>query len=103
MEPSIMCNIDGREVAAFKHICKEEKVWGVFSIMKKYTISPSSNPWNTGITIKSSGEIVNYYRKMHPWIPVEPWVSWQPRGIRLRRLRRRGDAAHYLTVAYFRK
>jgi formamidase len=36
-------------------------------------LSPGANPWNTGITINSEGEIVNYYRKMHPWIPVEPW------------------------------
>lgn len=27
------------------------------------------------LVINSSGEIVNYYRKMHPWVPVEPWVS----------------------------
>ena len=23
--------------------------------------------------INKEGEVVNYYRKMHPWIPVEPW------------------------------
>lgn len=73
MEPSIMCTLDGPEVAAFKNVCKEEKVWGVFSIMEKNDISHDANPWNTGITINSSGELVNYYRKMHPWIPVEPW------------------------------
>jgi formamidase len=73
MDPSIMCTLDGLQVDAFKQVCKEEKVWGVFSIMEKNNISPSANPWNTGITINSSGELVNYYRKMHPWIPVEPW------------------------------
>ena len=73
MDPSIMCTLDGEEVAAFKQVCREEKVWGVFSIMEKNTISSSANPWNSGITINTSGEIVNYYRKMHPWIPVEPW------------------------------
>ena len=68
-----MCTLDGPQVAAFKQVCREEKVWGVFSIMEENDISPSANPWNTGITVNSSGELVNYYRKMHPWIPVEPW------------------------------
>jgi formamidase len=25
------------------------------------------------ITINAEGEIVNYYRKMHPWVHVKPW------------------------------
>ncbi|KAK9428201.1 carbon-nitrogen hydrolase [Lipomyces doorenjongii] len=73
MSASIMCTLSGPEVAAFKKVCKEEKVWGVFSIMEVNSISPDANPWNTGITINADGEIANYYRKMHPWIPVEPW------------------------------
>lgn len=73
MDPSIMCSLEGSEVAAFKEVCKEQEVWGTFSIMEKNSLSASANPWNTGITINSSGDIVNYYRKMHPWIPVEPW------------------------------
>jgi formamidase len=74
MDPSIMCTLDGPEVARFKNVCKQENVWGVFSIMEKNDISPSAYPWNSGITINSSGKVVNYYRKMHPWIPVEPWL-----------------------------
>lgn len=70
MDPSIMCTLDGPEIVAFKHVCKEESVWGVFSIMEKNELG---NPWNTGVTINSDGDVVNYYRKMHPWIPVEPW------------------------------
>ncbi|KKY16091.1 putative nitrilase family omega-amidase related [Phaeomoniella chlamydospora] len=66
----IICTLDGPEVAAFKAACAEEKVWGLFSIMEKNGLG---NPWNSGITINNSGEVVNYYRKMHPWIPVEPW------------------------------
>lgn len=73
MDPEIMCTMNGPEVAAFKGVCAEEKVWGIFSIMEKNTISVDANPWNVGITINSSGEVVNYYRKLHPWIPVEPW------------------------------
>ncbi|KAK5094431.1 hypothetical protein LTR24_003586 [Lithohypha guttulata] len=70
MDDEIMCTLDGPEVAAFKEVCKDEGVWGCFSIMEK---NPLGNPWNSGIVINASGELVNYYRKMHPWIPVEPW------------------------------
>lgn len=35
MNDEIMCTIDGPEVAAFKEICRKEKVWGCFSIMEK--------------------------------------------------------------------
>ncbi|KIW10753.1 hypothetical protein PV08_10052 [Exophiala spinifera] len=72
-DPDIMCTLDGPEVSAFKQVCAEEGVWGVFSIMEKNAISPGAYPWNVGLTINSSGDVVNYYRKMHPWIPVEPW------------------------------
>lgn len=72
-DAAIMCTLDGPEVAAFRQICVEEQVWGVFSIMERNEISPDAMPWNVGITINCSGEIVNYYRKMHPWVPVEPW------------------------------
>lgn len=68
----IMCTLDGAEVDAFKQACVEHKIWGCFSIMEKNKLGL---PWNTGLVINSSGEIVNYYRKMHPWVPVEPWVS----------------------------
>jgi formamidase len=71
--PSIMCDMDGPEVGAFRRVCAEEKVWGVFSIMEKNSLSPDANPWNVGITIDSDGTVVNYYRKLHPWVPVEPW------------------------------
>ncbi|CAK7237208.1 hypothetical protein SBRCBS47491_009899 [Sporothrix bragantina] len=71
-DPDIMCTMDGPEVAAFRAVCAEQKVWGVFSIMEKNTLKETS-PWNVGITIDSDGEVVDYYRKMHPWVPVEPW------------------------------
>ncbi|KAK0388617.1 hypothetical protein NLU13_4860 [Sarocladium strictum] len=70
-DPSIMCSMDGPEVAAFRRACVDEKVWGVFSIMEKN--HEGAMPWNVGITINHRGELVNYYRKMHPWVPVEPW------------------------------
>ena len=69
-DDSIMCTLDGPEVAAFKQACKSNQIWGCFSIMEKNELGM---PWNTGIVINSEGKLVNYYRKMHPWVPVEPW------------------------------
>jgi formamidase len=71
-DPEIMCTMDGPEVAAFRQVCADEKVWGVFSIMEKNELAPK-HPWNVGVSIDSTGEVVNYYRKLHPWVPVEPW------------------------------
>lgn len=69
-DDAIMCTLEGPEVQVFKQACIENKIWGCFSIMEK---NPLGQPWNTGIVINSTGELVNYYRKMHPWVPVEPW------------------------------
>jgi formamidase len=68
--PAIMCRMDGPEVAAFKTACRENRIWGCFSIME---LNPGGNPWNTGIVIDDMGEVRLYYRKLHPWVPVEPW------------------------------
>jgi len=68
--PDIMCQLDGPEVAAFKKACIDNKIWGCFSIME---FNPDGNPYNSGLIIDDHGEIKLYYRKFHPWIPVEPW------------------------------
>ncbi len=68
--PAIMCRLDGPEVAAFKRACIDNKIWGCFSIME---FNPDGNPYNSGLIIDDHGEIKLYYRKFHPWIPVEPW------------------------------
>lgn len=68
--PEIMCTMDGKEVAAFKKACIDNNIWGCFSIME---YNPEGNPYNTGIIIDSHGSVKLYYRKLHPWIPVEPW------------------------------
>ena len=36
-------------------------------------LNPNGNPYNTGLIIDDPGELKLYYRKMHPWVPVEPW------------------------------
>ena len=68
--PAIMCRLDGPEVAAFKQACIDNAIWGCFSIMEH---NPGGYPYNTGLIIDDKGEVQLYYRKMHPWVPVEPW------------------------------
>jgi formamidase len=68
--PDLMCQLEGPEVTAFQEACAQEQVWGCFSIME---FNPSGNPYNSGIIIDDQGGLQLYYRKMHPWVPVEPW------------------------------
>ncbi len=68
--PDIMCSLEGPEVAAFKQACKDNAIWGCFSIME---YNPDGNPYNSGLVIDDQGELKLYYRKLHPWVPVEPW------------------------------
>ena len=68
--PEIMCSMDGPEVVAFKKACKDNHIWGCFSIMEH---NPGGNPYNVGIIIDDQGVVKLYYRKLHPWVPVEPW------------------------------
>src|SRR5688572_18185603 len=69
-DPAIMCTMDGPEVAAFRKACMDNAIWGCFSIMER---NPGGNPYNVGIVIDDQGEVKLYYRKLHPWVPVEPW------------------------------
>jgi formamidase len=86
--PAIMCSLDGPEVAAFKQACIDNDIWGCFSIME---FNPGGNPYNSGIIIDNQGALKLYYRKLHPWVPVEPWepgdlgipVIEGPRGVKL--------------------
>ena len=68
--PEIMVSLDGPEVAAFRQACRDHRIWGCFSIMEA---NPHGNPYNSGLIIDDTGALKLYYRKMHPWVPVEPW------------------------------
>lgn len=68
--PEIMVRMDGPEVAALRVACVEHAVWGCFSIME---YNPDGYPYNTGLIIDAEGTIRLKYRKLHPWVPVEPW------------------------------
>ena len=84
----VTCDLDGPEVAAMRQACVDNAVWGCFSIMER---NPGGMPWNSGLIVSDTGEIALYYRKMHPWVPVEPWepgdlgipVIDGPRGVKL--------------------
>jgi len=86
--PELMCRMDGPEVAAFRGACRDNRIWGCFSIMEA---NSAGNPYNTGLIFDDEGALRLYYRKLHPWVPVEPWepgdvgipVCDGPRGSRL--------------------
>jgi formamidase len=69
-DAAIMCSLDGPEIAAFKQACIDNRIWGCFSIMES---NPGAYPFNSGVIIDDQGALRLYYRKMHPWVPVEPW------------------------------
>jgi formamidase len=68
--PDLMSRLDGPEVNSFKKACMENQIWGCFSITE---YNPDGNPYNSGPIIDDQGEVKLYYRKVHPWVPVEPW------------------------------
>tara|TARA_R110000868_G_scaffold104557_4_gene287941 strand:+ start:10980 stop:11993 length:1014 start_codon:yes stop_codon:yes gene_type:complete len=69
-DPAILCSVDGPEVGKFRAACRDNAIWGCFSIME---LNEGGNPYNSGLIIDDTGEIRLYYRKLHPWVPVEPW------------------------------
>jgi len=64
--------VDSPEVAQYKKACVDNKVWGVFSIME-VNDDPKLPPFNTALIINDEGEIALHYRKLQPWVPIEPW------------------------------
>jgi formamidase len=67
-----LCDIPGPETEAYAKACKDNDIWGVFSIMERNE-DPNKNPFNTAIIIDNKGNIVLKYHKLNPWVPIEPW------------------------------
>ena len=70
-DPAIMCTLDGPEVAAFKAGLHRQPHLG---LLLDHGGQPRAATRTTPASIiDDTGRVKLYYRKLHPWVPVEPW------------------------------
>lgn len=72
--PDYATTLDGPDVAVISAACRRNKVWGIFSLTGE-AHPEGLNPFNTLIMINDKGEKALTYRKIFPWVPMEPWTA----------------------------
>ena len=69
--PAIMCRLDGPEVRLSRQACRANTHLGLLLDHGAQPATAIPTTAASSSTIRASCRL--YYRKLHPWVPVEPW------------------------------